>query len=198
MSDDRTRDRFSEEPLPPGDGGQPRHGWGDDEAVRPVRRERAQKGSSVGLVLAIIGGALVLVLGCGGLLVVLLVIPAVQKVREAADRTQRINALSGIGKAYHNHWAAFNSKAPQKAEDLDQFLADYPEARARLRDGSVVLVYGVRLRDMMPEGTSNTVLGYEREVPERGGLVLMGDGAVFTVTAAEFATKKIAQKREPK
>ena len=36
------------------------------------------------------------------------------------------------------------------------------------------------------EGSSNTVLGYEKDVPEKGGAVAMGDGSVKTMTAEQF------------
>jgi hypothetical protein len=36
-------------------------------------------------------------------------------------------------------------------------------------------------------GPSNTVLAYEKDVPARGGLVLMGDASTRRMTAQEFA-----------
>jgi hypothetical protein len=47
----------------------------------------------------------------------------------------------------------------------------------------------------MTAGTGNTVLGYEKDAPTKGGLVLMGDASVREMSADEF---KNAPKATPK
>jgi hypothetical protein len=64
-----------------------------------------------------------------------------------------------------------------------------------LNDGSFVFIYGARPQDMI-DGASKTVLGYEKEVPEKGGIVLMGDAFVTRVDAAEFANMPRARKQQ--
>jgi hypothetical protein len=40
----------------------------------------------------------------------------------------------------------------------------------------------------LPAGSPNTVLGYERDVPTSGGVVLMADMSPRVMTAAQFNT----------
>ncbi len=47
----------------------------------------------------------------------------------------------------------------------------------------------------MPAGTSNTVLAYAKDVPEKGGWVLMGDGTARQMTPEEFKKAPKAGKR---
>jgi TPR repeat protein len=112
------------------------------------------------------------------------------RVRQAADRAKRGNDLRALGLMYHNYVDS-NNKGPASAEDLKK-VANSPEEQAlvqAVKDGKYVLIWGTTIREMQnnPEGSSGTVLGYEAAAPSAGGMVLMGDGVVRNMTAAELA-----------
>jgi hypothetical protein len=122
--------------------------------------------------------ACVLPLGCG----------------KGAINTKNSNDLKVIGLAFHNFSADKPGKAPMKAEDLDPYMKDVPDASKGLKDGKVVFLYGASLQDIMKAGmTSDTVLAYEKDVPAQGGLVLFADGSVQKMSAGEFQTAKKAK-----
>jgi hypothetical protein len=115
----------------------------------------------------------VILLGCGG-------------VQQAAQRQKRANDLKQIGLAYHNYLDA-EQKAPSRAEDLQKYLLDSPPTYQALLNGQYVMQWGATIQSMSAgAGTSNTVLGYEADVPTKGGNVLFGDASVRTMTAQEF------------
>jgi hypothetical protein len=97
-----------------------------------------------------------------------------------------------IGLAYHNHIDATN-KAPQKAEDLAPYFENSKKLLDHLKTKRIEFYYGVGLLQMT-EGTSNTVLAYEKDAPEKGGLVLFGDGSVKKLSADEFKKAPKAKK----
>jgi hypothetical protein len=100
------------------------------------------------------------------------------------------NDLKEILLAYHNYLDKNKGSAPAKAADLGPFLEK--RALARLEDKSVVFVYGVTLKNMT-QGSSNTILAYEKDAPEKGGLVAYGDGSVKKLTADEFKKASVAK-----
>jgi hypothetical protein len=106
------------------------------------------------------------------------------------------NDLKQIGLAYHNYHAAFN-KGPSKVEDLAEFLENDKRLIGLLKDETIVFFFGVSI-EQMTAGTSNTVLAYVKEVPDKGGLVLMGDGSVKKLSADEFAKATKAGKVKEK
>ena len=122
--------------------------------------------------LALVGLAVLLAgTGCGGM-------------RQAAAKQKRMNDVKVIGLAYHNFVDA-EAKAPTQAADLVKYMGGDPGGTKAISDGSFVFLYGVKPIDMT-QGTSLTVVGHDAAAPTAGGLVLMGDGSVRQVTAAEF------------
>ena len=81
-------------------------------------------------------------------------------------------------------------KPATKAKDLARYEILYTAAYPKVRDGEIVLTYGAKID---PTKT-DTIIAYEKVVPEAGGYVLMQDGAtVKKLTAEEF---KAAPKAE--
>src|SRR5262249_15435343 len=97
--------------------------------------------------------------------------------------------------AYHNYLADMN-KGPSRTEDMQKYLQDDPTTYPALLNGQYVVLWGATLQSMTA-GTSNTVLGYEADVPTKGGQVLMGDGSVRTMTVQEFQAAPKAKSAAP-
>ncbi len=106
--------------------------------------------------------------------------------RDARSQAILTNQMKQIVLAHFNFWDANKGRAPTKPEDLAPFYENDPQITALMKDGTVVVYWGATLQKMT-QGSSNTVLGYEKDVPTSGGLVMMGDGSVKKMTAEEFA-----------
>ena len=126
--------------------------------------------------------------------------------REAAAkaRLKKINDLTQIGLFYH-YYEDSHHKAPASAEDLASYAALYPQkgpdfvkvqqAVQALRSGQYVIIWGSTIQEMLKAGITVQILGYEKDAPTAGGVVLMGDGHTEHVTLAEFqSTPKAAGK----
>jgi hypothetical protein len=109
------------------------------------------------------------------------------------DPTAVENDLKEILLAYHTYLDKNKGSAPSKAADLGPLLEK--RALARLENKSVAFVYDVTLKDMS-QGSSNTILAYEKDAPEKGGMAAYGDGSVKKLTADEF--KKAVVAKAPK
>jgi hypothetical protein len=107
-----------------------------------------------------------------------------------------VNDLKQIGLAYYNCIDATN-KPPAKAKDLAPYFENDKRILALLEKEDIVFFYNVGIAQMTA-GTSNTILAFEKDVPTKGGLVLMGDGSVKKVSAVEFKNATLAGKLKEK
>ncbi len=72
-------------------------------------------------------------------------------------------------------------KPPAKATELGPLEPVHPMAVRQIQRGDLVYVWGASL------GTGQAVLAYPKDAAEKGGAVLLQDGSVKEMTAAEFA-----------
>src|SRR5262245_64223930 len=100
-------------------------------------------------------------------IVCLALLVAVTPVAAQAQDKQRANDLKQIGLAYHNYYDT-NRKGPTKVEDLEPYYEKDKRITGLLNGGDIVFLYGADLLKQT-EGTSKTVLAYEKQVPEKGG-----------------------------
>ncbi len=80
---------------------------------------------------------------------------------------------------------------PRGIKELMVLQNGYPAAIASIRDKDVLVYWNVGFAES-PDAAS-TVLAYQKDVPEKGGEVLMRDGTAKKMTADEF---KAARKPE--
>jgi hypothetical protein len=108
--------------------------------------------------------------------------------------------------AYHDYASFYaDGRGPSKAEDLGVHLEFVPlgtsytesETYKALKAGELVLIWDVNIGEVgeTPAGTKGTILGYEKDAPTKGGLVLMVNGDIVDMTAEEF---QAAPKATPK
>jgi hypothetical protein len=77
------------------------------------------------------------------------------------------------------------TRPPARLADLGAVEPMLPTSAQSLRSGDIVYVWGARLSS--GGNASSTVLAYEKKAATEGGWVLMQDGTVKKLSAAEFA-----------
>jgi hypothetical protein len=106
--------------------------------------------------------------------------------RDARSQAILTNQMKQIVLAHHTFWSVNGNRGPTKPEDLAPYYGNDAKITALLKDGTVVVNWGATLQKMT-QGSANTVLGYEKDVPTNGGLVMIADGSVKKMTADQFA-----------
>ena len=110
-----------------------------------------------------------------------------------ADERVTANDLKQIGLAYHAFHDA-NNRGPANAEQLAPFFENSKKLLDHLKTKRIEFFYNVRITDMT-EGTTNTVLAYEKDTPTKGGFALYGDGTVRKLSAEQFKKAILAKKQ---
>jgi hypothetical protein len=102
---------------------------------------------------------------------------------DGEDRALKRDMLL-LGLAYHNVCA--DGAAPKGVADLQRDFKEGASALERIKKGELIVRWGFLVPGDFPDGTSLTVLIYEKDVPARGGAVLMADGSFRRMTAEQF------------
>jgi len=75
------------------------------------------------------------------------------------------------------------AKPPAKLAGLEPVEPRVPNAGPAIRNGDIVYLWGAEYA-----AGSNKVVAYEKQTPTEGGLVLLQDGTVKEMSAAEFGS----------
>jgi hypothetical protein len=105
------------------------------------------------------------------------------------DLPPSTSALTEVGEMYRLYELR-SKKPPTKVQDFQNLNSVCPIGYLKLSNGEVVAQWGVMLTGL-GEGESSgdsgdEVLAYEKDVPEKGGQVLMKDRTVKTMTPEQF------------
>jgi hypothetical protein len=109
----------------------------------------------------------------------------VRRMLPKVDRTAAMQELQQIGIAYQN-CVLTNGHAPRNVQELEPFYEKNAKLSERLQSGLYKIHWGTD-PNTLPQGASNTVLGYVFDVPDLGGVVLLANGSVTQMTADEFS-----------
>jgi hypothetical protein len=105
----------------------------------------------------------------------------------AGPRSQEEASIRQIWQVYHSYQKG-NKPPPKGPGDLMALQRAFPGVIESVKSRDILVYWGVGFEDGS-EGAS-TVLAYRKEVPEKGGEVLMRDGTARTMTAEEFGAAR--------
>jgi len=90
--------------------------------------------------------------------------------------------LEQIGEVYHSYLAE-KQRPPKKLADVTGYGTAFPQGMKALKEGRCQIHWGL---DVAGPDAGAKILAYEKDVPQQGGLVLMGDRTIKRMTAEEF------------
>jgi len=83
---------------------------------------------------------------------------------------------------YYNMQTTNLGKPPARLEDLPDLKKDMPAVYQGIQDGIYVVFWNARATG----DSSQTLLAYVKDAPTQGGMVVMLDGSVQNLSAAQF------------
>jgi hypothetical protein len=101
------------------------------------------------------------------------------------DRARLPNLLKQVGLAYHSYWDSNGGKGPRSQKDLEPFYENNQTINKLLSEGNIIVLYGATLTSMT-QGTSNTILAYEKDADQGMRHVLMADGRPVVMNQSDF------------
>ena len=129
--------------------------------------------------------SLCLAAGCGG---------GTDAAVAEADQSMEAQGLRNLGAMYRVASESL-SRPPKTIAELRRAEVQVPGGFSDIGETNVAIYLGVTLpptSGASADGASETVLAYDRMVPHQGGYVLLLDGSVKKLTAAEFKAAKKA------
>jgi hypothetical protein len=101
----------------------------------------------------------------------------------AGDGVTPIDDLAEVAGLLKDYTGEFN-RGPARLENMAKNQPLYPRGYQAIKSGKVVVIWGVKVP---PTGGSGTgVVAYEKKAETEGGSVLLENGEIKTMTAAEF------------
>jgi hypothetical protein len=108
--------------------------------------------------------------------------------------------LSEVGELFRLYMLE-KKKPPERFTDFEHAAQPYglltmgPSGMAAMKNGEIIPFYKAALPDLGAEpgkGAGDVVLAYEKKVPTEGGMVLMLNRTIRTMTAEEFKSARKA------
>lgn len=106
----------------------------------------------------------------------------------ASPEVARERAIKQIGEVYRNS-SRDAQKPPQSLADFKRYAQMAPAGYQAINDGSAIVFWDVALNDLSDAPSADSadeVLAYEKQVPTAGGMVLLKNRSVRTMTADQF------------
>jgi hypothetical protein len=103
------------------------------------------------------------------------------------------DALRDVANMIRDYTAA-NNRPPARAADLARFRNVYHVGLQAIESGDVVVLWGASVAGE-GGGGGEAIIAYEKAAPDSGGSVLLENGTVKQMTAAEFNAAPKAGKK---
>ena len=104
----------------------------------------------------------------------------ISKTLPAVGRELAMKELRDLS-TYYFLYVGTSKNGPAKLEDLQELKKDLPNLYQALVDGRYVVIWNARI-----DGSSRSILAYEKDAPTKGGVALLGDQSVKQMSLAEF------------
>ncbi len=104
----------------------------------------------------------------------------------------RRDELQEVGNMLRDFMGGAN-RGPASAGELARYESTFPFAYKPVKSGDIVIVWGAKMGGE-GGGGSDGIIAFEKKVPAEGGLVLLANGTVKEMSAAEFKTAPKATK----
>ena len=101
---------------------------------------------------------------------------------EGPGRSDELREVGSMLSLYSGQY----QRGPARVADLAGYEAGHPLGYQAVRSGEVVVVWGTTMPGEGDKGGTNAVVAYEKKVPTEGGLVLLHNGKVRSMTADAF------------
>jgi hypothetical protein len=107
----------------------------------------------------------------------------------ATPESATLSKLNDVAELYRIY-SITNKKPPKSKAEAAKMENAVPSGLTPISTGDIIVLWGGELTDLNEEPTgpkSDTILAYEKDVPDKGGKVLLLDRNIKTMTPEEFA-----------